>query len=349
MAEAPTKQAAKKAPVQRIVGMDKAAIILLSLNELVATEVLKLLNETEIQRLTAHSAHMRNLAREQIDSVRVEFLQRIADSSPLLINQAREQLKGTLKKIMSPERFEKFTEMLETSGELSVGFDALRWIDPQTLATFLVNEHPQTIAVVIAHMDPEKATEALTHIPKEKRADVVMRIANLDRINPELVREIQEVMITEIMSSGASKSRHVGGAEAVAVILNNLDGSSEEAIFAYLEEKDPEMAESIREMMFTFDDLLELDNRSIQMVMKEVTNDLLTISLKTAPEALKEKMLSNISSRAADMIREELETMGPVKLSDVEKAQQEIVKICRRLESEGKLVLNLGAGGEVFV
>jgi flagellar motor switch protein FliG len=250
---------------------------------------------------------------------------------------------------MPPERYKKFLEMLETGGELSVGFDAIRWIDPQTLATFLVHEHPQTIALVIAHMDPDKATEALTHIPKDKQGDVVLRIANLDRINPELVREIQEVMITEIMASGASKSRHVGGAEAVASILNNLDGSTEEAIFSHIEEKDPEMAESIREMMFTFEDLKSLDDRSIQMVMKEVTNDMLTMSMKTAPEELKEKMLKNISARAAEMIREELETMGPVKLSDVEKAQQEIVKICRRLEAEGKVMLGSGSGGEIFV
>jgi flagellar motor switch protein FliG len=247
------------------------------------------------------------------------------------------------------DRYKKFIEMLETGDELSAGFESIRWIDPQTLATMLVQEHPQTIALILAHLDADKATEALTLLPKEKQADVVMRIANLDRINPALVREIQDVMLSEIMASGASKSRKVGGTESVATMLNSLDGSTEEAIFAAIEEKDPKMAEAIRELMFTFEDLNKLDARSIQMLMKEVTNDLLTMSLKTAPEELREKMLSNISSRAAEMIREELETMGPVKLSDVEKAQQEIVKICRRLESEGKLTLGVGSGGEIFV
>jgi flagellar motor switch protein FliG len=334
---------------RELTGMDKAAITLLSLEEESASEVLKLLDDTEIQRLTTHSTQLRTLSRETIDVVRTEFLNRVSETSPLLISQAREQLKEVLKRIMPPDRYKKFLEMLETGGELTEGFDSIRWIDAQTLATFLMQEHPQTIALVIAHLEPDKATEALLHIPKEKQADVVMRIAKLDRINPELVREIQEVMLTEIMASGASKSRQVGGAGAVASILNNLDGSTEELIFSSIEENDPEMAESIRELMFTFEDLNGLDARSIQMVMKEVTNDMLTMALKTAPEDLKEKMLSNISSRAADMIREELATMGPVKLSEVEKAQQEIVKICRRLEAEGKVQLGGGGGGEVFV
>lgn len=349
MAESPIKRSGSGARPRELTGMDKAAITLLSLQEETAAEVLKLLDDTEIQRLAAHSAHLRNLTREQIDQVREEFLRRVADSSPLLISQAREQLKAILKKILPPERYKKFIEMLEAGDELSVGFESIRWIDPQTLAAFLMQEHPQTIALVLAHMEPEKATEALMHIPKDKQADVVMRVANLDRINPELVREIQEVMLTEIMASGASKSRHVGGAEAVATILNNLDSITEEAIFSAIEERDPEMAESIRELMFTFEDLNKIDDRSIQMIMKEVTNDLLTMALKTAPEDLKEKMLRNISSRAAEMIREDLDTMGPVKLSEVEKAQQEIVKICRRLEAEGKLNLGGAGGGEVFV
>lgn len=330
-------------------GMDKASIMLLSLDELAAGEVLKLMDEREIQRLTSHASRVRSVTMEQINSVRQEFLVRLLESSPLLIRQAREQLKTVLKKILPPERYDKFVEVLESGEELTEGFESIKWIDSTTIATFLRNEHPQTIALVLAHMDVEKAAEILLQIPKEIQGDVVMRIANLDRINPELVREVQEVIITEIMSSGVNKSRLVGGTQAVAEILNNLDSQSEETIFGVVEEQSPELADSIRELMFVFEDLLKIDDRGMQQIMKEVTNEILTMALKTAPEELREKMLKNISSRAAEMIREDLTTMGPTKLSEVEKAQQDIVKICRRLEGEGKVVLAGKGGGEVFV
>jgi flagellar motor switch protein FliG len=286
---------------------------------------------------------------EQINSVRQEFLVRLLDSSPLLIRQAREQLKSVLKKILPPERYEKFVEFLETGDELTEGFESIKWIDSATIAAFLTNEHPQTIALVLAHMEVEKAAEILMHIPKTIQADVVMRIAGLDRINPELVKEVQDVIINEIMSSGVNKSRLVGGTEAVAEILNNLDGQSEEAIFQAVESNNPTLADDIRELMFVFEDIAQIDDRGLQQIMKEVTNEMLTVALKTAPDELREKIFRNISSRAAEMIREDLATMGPTKLSDVEKAQQEIVKITRRLETEGKIFLSGKGGGEVFV
>lgn len=344
---APTKQ--NPAQHKPLSGLDKAAMMLLSLDEEAASEVLKLMDEREIQRLTSHASRLRTLSEEQINGVRQEFLLRLLDSSPLLIRQARDQLKTVLKKILPPERYDKFIEYLESGDELTEGFESIKWIDSATIATFLRNEHPQTIALVLAHMEVEKAAEILLQIPKEVQPDVVMRIANLDRINPELVREVQEVIITEIMSSGVNKSRLVGGTEAVAEILNNMDSQSEEAIFTAVESADPDLADDIRELMFVFEDIAKIDDRGLQQIMKEVTNEMLTMALKTAPEELREKIFKNISSRAADMIREDLATMGPTKLSDVEKAQQEIVKITRRLESEGKIVMSGKGGGEVFV
>ncbi len=331
-----------------LTGLDKAAIMMLSFDESSASEVLKLMEEREIQRITGHASRLRKINMEQISAVREEFLTRLTDSSPLLISQAREQLKVILKKILPPERYEKFIEIVETGDELSEGFDSIKWIDSQSIASFLSHEHPQTIALVLAHLETDKAAEVLTQMPKAIQSDVILRIANLDRINPELVKEVQEVMITEIMASGASKSRRVGGSHAVAEILNNLDSQTEEAIFNQMEESDADMAETIRELMFVFEDLTKIDDRGLQVVMKEVTNDVLTLALKTAPEELRVKIYKNISSRAAEMIKEDLATMGPAKLSDVEKAQQEIVKICRRLEAEGKLMLT-GGGGEAYV
>jgi flagellar motor switch protein FliG len=330
-------------------GLDKAAVMLLSFDEEAASEVLTLMDEREIQRLTSHASRLRTLNMDQINFIRQEFLVRLLDASPLLIRHAREQLKGILHKILPADRYQKFMELLESGDELSEGFESIKWIDSQTIATFLRNEHPQTIALILAHLETDKAAEILLLIPKEVRSDVVMRIATLDRINPELVREVQEVMITEIMASGLNKSRQVGGTHAVAEILNQLDSQNEEAIFTAIEETNPQMSDNIRELMFVFEDLVKVDDRGIQAIMKEVTNDLLTIALKTAPDALREKIFKNISSRAAEIIREDLATMGPKKLSEVEKAQQEIVKICRRLEAEDKIVLTGKGGGEVFV
>lgn len=352
MANAKPPQTTQPTPThvyKPLTGMDKAAIMLLSLDEISASEVLKLMDEGEIQRLTSHATRLRAATMEQINAVRQEFLVRLLDSSPLLIRQAREQLKTILKRILPPERYNHFLEILETGDELSEGFDTIKWIDSGTIAAFLSNEHPQTIALVLAHMEVEKAAEILLQVPKEIQADVVMRIANLDRINPELVKEVQDVIINEIMSSGVNKSRLVGGTEAVAEILNNLDSQSEEAIFLAVEGKNPELADNIRELMFVFEDLIKIDDRGIQQIMKEVTNEMLTMAMKTATGELREKIFKNISSRAAEMIKEDLKTMGPTKLSDVEKAQQEIVKICRRLESEGKVFLASKGGGETFV
>jgi flagellar motor switch protein FliG len=341
----------KKPPqgADELSGLDKASIILLSLDEQASTEVLKLLDEREIQRLTSHASRIKTLNMEIINSVRQEYLTRVTDSSPLLIRQAREQLKSVLKKILPPERYAKFVEFIEGGDELSEGFESIKWIDSQTIANFLNHEHPQTIALIMAHMETEKAAEVLLQIPKELQAEVILRIANLDRINPELVKEVQEVILTEIMSSGMNKSRLVGGTQAVAEILNNMDSQTEEMIFSAMEDVNPELAENIRELMFVFEDLTKIDDRGMQQIMKEVTNEMLTMALKTAPNELREKIFKNISSRAAEMIREDLNNMGPTKLSDVEKAQQEIVKICRRLEGEGKIVLAGKGGGEVFV
>lgn len=337
--------------IRHFSGIDKAAVMLLSLDESTSEEVLKLLDEPEIKLLTSHAARLRAVTMDQMNAVRQEFLMRVSEASPLLVRRAREQLKGVLKKILPADRYEKFIQSMESDDGLTEGFESIKWIDSQTVAAFLRHEHPQTTALVLAHLETEKVVEIVSHLPEGMRPEIAMRIAKLDRINPELVRDIQDIMIGEIMASGGGKSKLVGGTEAVAEILNQVDSMTEEQIFNVMEEEDPEMAESIRELMFVFDDLVKVDDRGIQAIMKEVTNDILTLSLKTCPDELREKIFRNISSRAAEMIKEDLAVMGPVKLADVEKAQQEIIKICRRLESEGKLSLGAagGGGGEVFV
>ena len=189
----------------------------------------------------------------------------------------------------------------------------------------------------------------LSHLSAESRADVLMRVANLGRISPQVIKDVQEVFVQKVAALGSSKSREVGGVQAVADLMNNIDSKAVQSIFEGIEKEDQALGEEIRSLMFVFPDLVNLDDKQLQSVIKEVTNETLTLSLKTVPEEMREKIYRNISTRAAEIIQEELEVMGPVKLSDVEKAQQEIVAVARRLEDEGKIVIGSMGGTEVLV
>jgi flagellar motor switch protein FliG len=221
-------------------------------------------------------------------------------------------------------------------------------LEPQAIASFIRNEHPQTIALILSHLESPQAAQVLSLIGDQQQAEVVMRIANLESISPDVVRDLNEILAKELTASGASRNQRIGGIESVAEIVNSLDKTSEAQIMGKVEESNPSLAENIRALMFVFEDLTKVDDRSMQNIMKEVSNDILTLALKTASDDLRDKMFRSISSRAAQMIQEELEIMGPVRLSDVENAQNEIVKIARRLEDEGKIVIGTG-GGEEFV
>jgi flagellar motor switch protein FliG len=222
-------------------------------------------------------------------------------------------------------------------------------MDAKTIANFLSQEHPQTIAVIVAKLRPKQTSEIVGHLPLDMQAEVVIRIADVDQVSPEILNDIDDVIRRELTAMGGIQRFKVGGVEKVVEMFNHLDRSKEKHILDKLDVMNPPLAEVIRKHLFTFEDIFKLDDRSIQAIMREVSNDTLTLAMKASPEDVKEKVFRNISSRAAEMIKEDIEVMGPVRLSDVEKAQTEIIKIVRKMEEDGKIVIAGRGGDDVLV
>ena len=333
----------------RLTGPQKAAILLLSLDEDAATEVLKHLDSREIQRLTQHASRLRNVSNEVITEVQREFTEEGSKNLGLIGGKTKEQMIQLIYQAFPKEKADEIAEFLEKGSDDLEGLETLKWMDGASIAAFIRNEYPQTQAIIMAHLEPSQASEVLARLPERARAEVLIRLATLDRINPTILKELDDVIKAEMLAAGATQRSNIGGVQRAAEIMNLMDKASEVAILSQVEETNPTLVENIRELMFVFEDLSALDDRSMQQVMKEVSNDVLTLALKTASEELRDRMLRNISQRAAQMIMEELEMMGPVRLSDVEHAQQEIVKIARRLEEEGKIFLASGGSGDSFV
>ena len=329
-----------------LTGADKVSILLLVLGEEVAPLVLKKMSESEIQRISSYMSHMREVDTSAVEQVLNEFFS-LSGSVEGIVTGGTEYVKKLLVKALDPEKAEWILSNLSMS-RLETGLEALRWLDPKTIARFLRSEHPQTVAVIVAHLNPTQAGAVLGSLPPTVQADVLMRIAKLEHIPTGVIQELDKVLQRELRATGALETDQVGGVKAVAEILNNVDQASEREIMGHIEESNAPLAEEIRQLMFVFEDLLEVDDRGMQTILREVANDDLKMAMKTASEELTGKILRNLSQRAADMLREELEVMGPVRISDVEKAQQKITQVAKRLENEGKLMLG-GKGENSFV
>jgi len=328
-------------------GPEKAVVVLLSIREEISSEIIKHLDSSELTKISNYVNLLAEVPRERVLAIKEEFTDCLADATGGLTSAGRGRMRDLMSKSLDGEKLDEVMEVLD-SGSSSIGLETLRWLEPQAIASFIRNEHPQTIALILSHLESSQAAQVLSLIGEAQQSEVVMRIANLESISPDVVRDLNEILAKELTQSGAARNQSIGGIEAVAEIVNSLDKTSEAQIMGKVEESNPTLAESIRALMFVFEDLVKVDDRSMQNIMKEVSNDILTLALKTASDDLRDKMFRSISSRAAQMIEEELEIMGPVRLSDVENAQNEIVKIARRLEEEGKIVIGAG-GGEEFV
>ncbi len=334
--------------VGKLTGPKKAAILLLALGEEGAADIVKNLEDSEIQQVGYYMARFTDVAPEELDVVLEEFYNKsTSDTSGFLINASGDFVKNTLSKALGGDRAKELVDNLSANVEESA-LESLKWLDPKAIANFITHEHPQTIALILAHLDdPEQTATVLKELPENLHADVVYRMSILEGIQPGVVAEIDEVLSREMQASGAMGTSKVGGIESVAEMLNSLDKSTETRILATIEESNPDLAEQIRELMFTFEDMVLIDSRGMQTILKEVQGPDLTMALKTASEPIKELIFSSMSQRAADMLREDLDVMGPVKVSDVEKAQQNLVKIARRLEEEGKVIIGGRGGGDV--
>lgn len=325
-------------------GLEKVAMLLVAWGEDVAAGVLKNLKEGEVQDLTLAMSLVQGQREEVIEKVAHEFYDDISKGN--IMSSDYNSIRGALIKALGEEKAAELMEGLFFADQ-EARLVILNKLDAKTLLTFLKNEHPQTVAVILANMNANRAAEVLTGLPPELQSDIVRRVAQLERISSDMVREIDRALHEEFRT-GALASAKVGGVPAVAEMLNQVDRAAEEDILAKIEEEDPELAESIRHHMFTFEDLIYIDDRGMQDLMKEVNREDLVKSMKTASEELREKIFRNMSKRAAEMCREELMLLGPMRLSDVERAQRETIQVARRLQDEGKIVISKG-GGEALV
>ena len=328
-------------------GIQKSAILLMSLGEDHASQVLKYLGPREVQKLGLAMANLKHVSRAQVEEVLGEFQQR-ADEKTTLGMDSAEYVKGVLTKALGDDKAAALIERILHGGDTS-GIEGLKWMDSAAIADLVTYEHPQIIATILVHLDYEQASEVLSHFTERLRNDVLLRIATLDGIQPNALRELNEVLTNLLAGSSTNMKKTVlGGVRTAAEILNFLPGAQETAVIDSVREYDSELAQKIVDEMFIFDHLVELDDRGIQTLLREVESDCLIIALKGASEALREKILKNMSQRAAEQLREDLETKGPVRVSEVETQQKAIQQIARRLSDEGTIILGK-KGDDAFV
>lgn len=328
-------------------GTDKAAILLLFLGPEATSKVFEHMEDNEIKRISRSMAKLGHISRSTIQEVVNEYVD-ITDPETGMFSQGEEFVRKILEKALGTSKAEALLKELSVInyGDMT---DMLANMDSKTIANFLSQEHPQTIAVILAKLKAKQTSEIIGFLPQELQAEVVMRIADVDQVSPEILSEIEDVMRRELTAVGGVQSFKVGGVEKVVDMFNHFDRSREKQILDKLDVMKPPLAEVIRKHLFTFEDFINLDDRGIQAIMREVSNDTLTLAMKAATDELKDKIFRNISSRAAEMIKEDLEVMGPVRLSDVERAQSEVIKIVRRMEEEGQLVIAGRGGDDVLI
>ena len=330
--------------VGKMTGPKKAAILLLALGEDGAADVMKNLEEAEIQQVGYYMSRFTDVSPEELDIVLEEFYRNsvMADEG-VNISSSPDFVKNALTKALGADRAKELSDNLG-AGEEEAGLEALRYAEPIMIANYIRTEHPQTIALILSYLkNAEQSSAVLRDLPESLQADILYRMAVIESIPPGVISEMNEVL-TEEMKTAGSMATSVGGVEPVAEILNSVDKATETRILASIEETNPDLAEQIRELMFTFEDMALIDAKQMQLVMKDVDQADMVLALKTASDAVKELIFGSMSSRAAEMVREDLENLGPAKLSDVEAAQQKIIKVVKKLEEAGTITI-AGAGG----
>jgi flagellar motor switch protein FliG len=329
-------------------GVDKAAILI----NYVGKDAIKILFQTmddgDIRKLLHLMSKFKIVPVSITKRVLEEYYEMLSESEEFIFSEQMGS-KDTIIGALGEERARGILGGLNISSASGRTLESLEMVDAKSLSTFLVNEHPQTVAVILAHLEPEKKGEVLRRLPESLQAEVVLRMANLENVDPELIADIDKVLKNQLSNSHTIEQASLGGVQPVAEMLNVMDKNTEQSIMSRLEEKDPLLAEEIRKLMFVFEDIAKIDDRGIQILLKEVPNDKLLLALKTANEDIRNKIFKNISSRAAEMLREDLSNMGPARLSDVESAQQEIVNAARRLEAEGKIIIARGGTEDAMV
>ncbi len=326
-------------------GTERAAILLLTLGENEAAQVLKHMGAKEVQRIGTAMAKLANVSREEVHGVICDFAQTVESQTSVGVG-ADEFLRRVLVDALGQDKAASIIDRINI-GRSTKGLEALKWMDPRAVAELIRLEHPQIIAIVLAYLEPDQSAEVLGHLPVNVRADVVARIATLDGVQPSALTELDDIMEKQFAGKSAGKTSVLGGAKAAANIVNFLEPSQESALMEQIEKSDAALAARILDLVFVFDNLIDLDDRGMQELLRQVPAERLLLAMKGAEDALKEKIFKNMSQRADEMLRDDLEAKGPVRISEVEGAQKEILQIARKLAEAGTIAL--GGKGEEYV
>ncbi|MDE2628396.1 MAG: flagellar motor switch protein FliG [Burkholderiales bacterium] len=328
-------------------GLENSAILLMSLGEEEAANVFRHLTPKEVQSLGEAITKMKSIPRERVDAV-LEMFSSVAAGQSLLVEDTDEYVKAVLRRALGDEKAELLIDRIMQGGGDTAGIESLKWMDPVSVAELLRVEHPQIVAAILVHLDYDHAAEVLKLFTERQRNEVLVRIATLDGIQPSALKDLNEVMGKVLSGSDRSRKATLGGVKTAAEMINLMGNSIETVVLDYIREADNELAQKIMDNMFTFDDLVDIDDKGIQALLKEVQSESLVVALKGAAPAMREKVFKNMSTRAAETLREDLESRGPVRVSEVEAEQKELLKIVRRLADEGQIVLG-GGGGDDFL
>ncbi len=331
----------------KLAGPERAAVLLLTLGEEAAAEIMKHMSPKEVQKVGEAMASLNHVPKDTVGEVLETFCDALDEETSLGVGN-EEYLRRVLVNALGQDKAGSLIDRI-LMGRHSKGLEALKWMEPRAVAEIIRLEHPQIIAIVLSYLDPDQAAEVLAALPERMRPDIVMRIASLDGIQPSAIHELDEILEKQF-SGGTSnvRSSSVGGVKTAANILNFMDSALEAQIMDQIRENDAEMGQEIQDFMFVFDNLVDVDDRGIQALLREVSSETLIVALKGADEAVKEKIFKNMSKRASEMLRDDLEAKGPVKVSEVEAAQKEILAIARRMAESGEISLG-GKGGDEYI
>lgn len=327
-------------------GVTRSAILLMALGEEEAVEVFKHLGPREVQRLGLAMAKLENVTRDQVADVLREFRVEAEQQAPM-VGAADQYIRSVLTRALGSERASALIERI-LQGQDASGIESLKWMDAEAVAELVKSEHPQIIATILVHLDADQAAAVLALFPERLRNEVMVRVATLEGVQPAALRDLNEVLTQLLQGADRVKKTARGGVEAAAEILNHLGGTVEASVSAHIREMDAELAQQIQDKMFVFDNLVDLDDRAIQLLLREVQSETLIVALKGTSDTLRDKIFKNMSQRAAEMLRDDLDAKGPVRLSEVEAEQREILRVVRRLAEEGQIVLG-GKGNEGLV
>ncbi len=332
--------------VSKLEGVEKAAILLLSLSEEDAAQILKHLEPKQVQKLGTEMAKVDDMTQTKITAVHKHFIEEIQNYSTIGF-QSQDFVKRALTAALGEDKAANLIDQI-LMGSGAKGLDSLKWMDSKQVASIIRNEHPQIQTIVLSYLEPEQSAEILAQFPEKVRLDLLMRIANLEEVQPAALQELNEIMEKQFAGQAGTQAAKMGGLKSAANIMNYLDTAIEGQLMDAIREQDEEMSQQIQDLMFVFDNLVDVDDRGIQAILREVQQDALLKAIKGADEELKEKIMRNMSKRAAEMLADDLEALGPVRISEVETAQKEILSVARRLSDSGEIMLG-GGGGEEFL